>query len=466
MARRTEPIKAPRQTVSREQARHERLVAKLRQLGYFLTDYFPPTPEYTAQGFDGSTHVVREQAHIWLAAATGFDFAGKDAELWRLLTAAGYRIHMIEPGVFGSASDGRPHVDPGNWEDLLQPPHQGYQWGVCLRCELCGVQGPRPWESIQGKFFVDCETDAPTLWDAAPYPRSQILTDLDIFGLNPEYRDLKGKRAWTMAFKAMDADTTVLDWRNQEPVRFETHTGDLDFQAHPDCRIPERLLMGYFPGLRLLGVWLQAHVHTPKWRCRDAKGDWEVFESLTYERGIRAVWALPAQGQPVDFQSAESFEQYALQRCRADYGEDGTRILDLVFQHRTQAQIAHELLGDPNKQPTIAKRLTEIQLKSLGYWFEDWYCAGHHVPANPEKNQPIPDAIVDAVPHSLKCFLNTRRTVSLPKSELTPELNYAQEHKTQVHVVVYSAYYHQQQEQDFATADAVPATLTFRFGPA
>ncbi|MHA2427682.1 MAG: hypothetical protein ACXADB_06640, partial [Candidatus Hermodarchaeia archaeon] len=166
---------------------------------------------------------------------------------------------------------------------------------------------------------------------------------------------------------------------------------------------------------------------------------------------------------PDDIEISEDFGAYAVERCKREYAPDYHKVLSKIVQGMAQDKVAETVYGSGDFQMKVSRIMTEIGLHRLGYWWEDFWCLSNGVTPNPLKNQPMPDAIKDGIPHSLKCYYNNRRTITLKRDDLFPEIEYAREKGTGVVLVFHNLWRAQTVTRAWATWDAVPETITVTF---
>lgn len=167
---------------------------------------------------------------------------------------------------------------------------------------------------------------------------------------------------------------------------------------------------------------------------------------------------------PTDITIGDDFRPYAVERATREYTDRTySQVLDLIMQNIPQAQVAERVFGNPEKQMQVSRIMKDIGTKRLGYWFEDWWCLKNGLTPNTNKTAPIPDAIYNGTPHSLKCHYTNRRTVTLQADDLFPEIEYARAHQTPVILVYHNLIRNLTITRTFPSADAVPARISLNF---
>jgi hypothetical protein len=207
-------------------------------------------------------------------------------------------------------------------------------------------------------------------------------------------------------------------------------------------------------------------VETEKYETAKSEGILEMLRSGG--RAVAKVKELDASEEipvtPDDIEITEDFRPYAVERATREFTDRAyAQILDMIMQKIPQAQVAEKVFGNPEKQMQVSRIMKEIGTRRLGYWYEDYWCLKNGIVPNSNKNAPVPDAVKDGVPYSLKCHYTVRRTVSLQADALRPEIEFARAQETGLVLVYHNLVRNITVERRFPSADAVPATITLSF---
>lgn len=153
---------------------------------------------------------------------------------------------------------------------------------------------------------------------------------------------------------------------------------------------------------------------------------------IEFDTMLRGEWDIKGQTrgttEPVEIPKAEgrSFEEYAVDRAKIEFGSETGEILEDWFKGMIQDEIGAKY---GYGQSWVAKKLKKVTAEAIGYWFEDYWCEEQGIESNPLKNIPKSDAVIEGVPHSLKCICTLRNTTSfLAEDECKPEMEEAEDH--------------------------------------